>query len=1278
MWAATLTTKVAVGAGKGSAKAEIIDGYGTTQQTTTATNSTVQTITFGMSIIRWAKSKYTATAATGYTFDAWYTDAACTSGKQTKNPYETSQSQNKARTDQYWAKFTPNKYTVKFNGNGYTGGSTADQAFTYDAAQNLTANGFERKYKVTYAPNEGTCDKSDETAVYTFAGWAESATGAKKYNDKASVSNLAASGTVTLYAVWNSASVTLPAATREDFNFLGWFNGETKAGDAGASYTPTANITLKAQWQPVARVATAPAAVADLVYTGENQTLISAGKAVNGTLQYSLDGENYSTELPQAKDAKTYTVYYKVEALEGGVGVDAASFEVTIAKADPTVTTAPAAIAELVYNGEDQTLISAGEAENGTFQYSLDNAAFAAELPTGKDAKTYDVYYKVIGNDNYNDIEFATPIEVAIAKADVTLTAPVAYDTLAYNGLDQELITAGEVAGGTLLYSADGETFSAEIPTAKEAGEYTVYYRVDADGNHNDVEKTAIAVSIAKANAAVTTEPVAYDTLAYNGADQELIIAGQAAGGEMQYSLDGENYATTIPTAKEIGNYTVYYKVAGDANHNDVDAATIAVSIAKPRAVLTQAPAAIDELVYNGNVQTLITAGQAEGGELQYSLDGENYATTLPEGTNAQTYTVYYRIIADENHSDLAAATLEATIAKAALSVTAEGKQTTYGVEAPAFTVAYKGFIGEETDAVLEGELAFACDYTVGNNAGEYVITPSGLDAVNYDITFNNGTLTVNKAALSVTAVDTQTTYGAEAPEFTVAYEGFIGEETEAVLTGELAFACEYTVGNNAGEYVITPSGLDAVNYDITFNDGTLTVNKAALSVTAVDKDTTYGAPAPEFTAAYVGFLGEDNIEQLTGKLAFACEYTVGNNAGEYVITPSGLDAVNYDITFNNGTLTVNKAALSVTAVDKDTTYGAPAPEFTAAYVGFLGEDNIEQLTGELAFACEYTVGSNAGEYIITPSGLDAVNYDITFNNGTLTVAKVDVELVAPVATNAVYTGEPLELITAGEVVGGELQYSLKANKDFSTEIPTRTDVGFYQVFYRVVGDQNHNDVAATVIMARIVNAQAVLTVEPAAVEELVYTGSDLTLVTAGEAEGGTVQYSLDGENYDVTLPTATNAGDYTVYYKVVGDGTHSDLEPATLNVSIAKADAAVAVAPEAVENLVANGEDHELVTAGQAEGGTMVYSLDGENFSAELPVASEEGDYTVTYKVQGDENHNNSEAAELTVTIEVQGTATAVDNSRSQVTVKKIIRDNQVLIIREGRTYTTAGLLVE
>ena len=901
------------------------------------------------------KYSYQYKTNAGYTWQGWYDKETGGTQQSTANSYEVSVSATEGgNTTTLFARWTANKYYVAFKGNGSTGGTMSNQEFTYNEAKKaLSANSYERKYKVTYAPNEGTCDKSDETAAYAFAGWSKSPTGTKEYDDKELVQNLATSGTVELYAVWTPKAISLATATRDDYKFLGWFDGENKIGDAGASYTPTADITLTAQWQPVASVTVAPVAIAELVYTGEDQTLISAGEAVNGTLQYSLDGENYSTELPQGKDAKDYTVYFKVEPVEGGIGVDATSIKATIAKADANVKTAP----------------------------------------------------------------------------------------------------------------------------------------------------------------------VAYDTLAYNGLDQELIIVGEAAGGEMQYSLDGETYATTIPTAKEIGEYTVYYKVVGDANHNDVAAATVAVSIAKPRAELTTAPVAIDELVYDGVAHTLITAGEAAGGELQYSLDGENYATTLPEGTNAQTYTVYYKVVGDENHSDLVCNPLEVTIAKVALTIAAENKETTYGVEAPAFTVTYQGFIGEETEAVLDGELAFDCEYAVGSNAGEYVITPKGQTAQNYNITFNEGKLTVAKAALSVTADNKETTYGAEAPAFTVAYEGFIGEETEAVLTGELAFACEYTVGNNAGEYTITPSGLTAGNYEITFNEG------------------------------------------------------------------------------------------------------------------------------------------------------------------TLTVAKVDVEIVVAPAAKAglVYTGEPQELITAGEVTGGELQYSLKANKDFSTDIPTRTETGFYQVYYRVVADANHNDVAATMIMTRIAGAKASLTVEPVAAENLVYTGeAQALLATAGEAEGGELQYSLDGENYTAAEPVATNAGDYTVYYKVVGDGTHSDLEPATLNVSIAKADAAVAAAPEAIENLVANGEDHELVTAGEAIGGTIVYSLDGENFSAELPVASEEGDYTVTYKVQGDENHNDSEAAELTVTIAEQGTATAVDNSRSQVTVKKVIRDNQVLIIREGRTYNAAGLLVK
>ncbi len=333
-WGATLTAKVAVGSGKGSAKVEIIDGYGRKKSETTSTNSTVKTITFGMSFVNWGKSKFTATAADGYDFSGWYTNSACTSGQVNENPYTTAISKNKARTDQYWAKFTPhtytivfnnnggsgtmatldctydvnktltansftrtgytftgwntaangsgtsytngqsvnnlttengatvtlyaqwkaNTYTVHFNGNGNSGGSTADQGFTYGTAQNLRVNGFTRAYNVTFDANGGTCATPSQTATYTFTGWAESATGAKKYNNSQNVNNLTATNgaTVNLYAVWEGENITLPVATKEGKVLEGWFIGDEYVGAKNAIYAPTANVTLKAHWTDIA------------------------------------------------------------------------------------------------------------------------------------------------------------------------------------------------------------------------------------------------------------------------------------------------------------------------------------------------------------------------------------------------------------------------------------------------------------------------------------------------------------------------------------------------------------------------------------------------------------------------------------------------------------------------------------------------------------------------------------------------------------------------------------------------------------------------------------------------------------------------------------------------------------------------------------------------------------------------------------------------------------------------------------------------------------------
>ena len=84
------------------------------------------------------------------------------------------------------------------------------------------------------------------------------------------------------------------------------------------------------------------------------------------------------------------------------------------------------------------------------------------------------------------------------------------------------------------------------------------------------------------------TAPTAISGLTYNGEPHTLINAGSTEGGIMQYRLDSGTYSTTLPTAINAGTYTVYYKVVGDATHNDTAEQSITVTIGK--APLTGTP----------------------------------------------------------------------------------------------------------------------------------------------------------------------------------------------------------------------------------------------------------------------------------------------------------------------------------------------------------------------------------------------------------------------------------------------------------------------------------------------------------------------------------------------------------------------------------------------------------------------------------------------------------------------------------------------------------------
>ena len=344
------------------------------------------------------------------------------------------------------------------------------------------------------------------------------------------------------------------------------------------------------------------------------------------------------------------------------------------------------------------------------------------------------------------------------------------------------------------------------------------------------------------------------------------------------------------------------------------------------------------------------------------------------------------------------------TVNTAALTITANGQTQAYGAgnnltEGYAFT----GLVGD--DVVTASLATEATTSTSGNwNAGSWAITPSdasGADFADYGpITYDNGTLLVNQAALTIAANGQTQTYGAgnnltEGYSFT----GLVGND---VVTASLATeATTSTSGNwNAGSWAITPSsaaGADVADYSVSYAAGTLLVNQAALTIAANGQTQTYGA-GNDLTQGY-SFTGLVTHDLVTASLATnATTSTSGNwNAGTWTITPSsasGADVGDYaPITYDNGTLLVKQAALTITANDQTQTYGA-GNTFTQG-VSFTGLVTHDVVTASLSTdATTSTSGNwNAGSWSITaprsPAGADVADYaPITYDPGTLTVGQ--------------------------------------------------------------------------------------------------------------------------------------------------------------------------------------------------------------------------------------------------------------------------------------------------
>lgn len=267
----------------------------------------------------------------------------------------------------------------------------------------------------------------------------------------------------------------------------------------------------------------------------------------------------------------------------------------------------------------------------------------------------------------------------------------------------------------------------------------------------------------------------------------------------------------------------------------------------------------------------------------------------------------------------------------------------------------------------------------VGNFILTVTATKDGYSQKQETVSFS-----VSKAALTVKAEDKSITYGDAAPVYTATYTGFVGDDGAEDLTGTLTFTCAYTKGSPVGTYPITPKGLTSNNYSISFVDGTLTVteNAVPMPTAPVGKTLTYNSGLQDLIIP-------GSAEHGT------MYYSLSQNGPWYTAVPQAKDAGVYTVWYkvvgdpgysdtapNSVTAVINKAPLTIKALDRRAYVGERMPAFAYDVVGLLGSDTLDKAP---SFSCNANMNM-PGTYVIRIFGAEAANYDISYVNGILTV----------------------------------------------------------------------------------------------------------------------------------------------------------------------------------------------------------------------------------------------------------------------------------------------------
>ena len=556
-------------------------------------------------------------------------------------------------------KYTRNKYTFTLGSTTgiTTTGSTASGSYYYGSTITLKASA-----------NTG----------YTFNGWTSSNTNLVANQTNASATFTMPAGNITM-----TPSATAKSLTFNDQSFNRTYNPTTDqkvgitaatGGSESYSYTITSgntsyfsisgtSITVKAGTPANTYTLKVLAKDTNTKATKEATITIAVDKKttsapVSPTVKiYNAAVQNHGITIPEgasiveskstlsAINVGTYNVVFTLNSnykwnsnITGDITV---SWSISVYNINNAT----------IESIEDQTYIPGDEGVKPKPKVTV-------PIPSGKTTTlvegtdfTYSYYgnlnagtatVSITGMGNYTSYKNAT-FKIVKAENPTQITA----NNLTYNTQAQALVTTNN-AQGNVCYSLDSALTSCDtannIPTATEAGTYTVYYYVKGNTNYK-FKAGSVLVTIKKYNLSNATIS-GLSNKTYNGSAQTQ------SGFTVKVPIPTGHPSTPTYTTSYSNNTnagTATMTLTGTGNYTGTKSATFTIGKSSDSGTVTP-----NTLTYNAQAQNLVSSSNVKG-YICYSLSSAPTSCTansaIPQGTNAGTYKVYYLISGNSNYN---------------------------------------------------------------------------------------------------------------------------------------------------------------------------------------------------------------------------------------------------------------------------------------------------------------------------------------------------------------------------------------------------------------------------------------------------------------------------------------------------------------------------------------------------------------------------------------------------------------------------------------------------